>query len=86
MDGLKTLGITIGKNILVTELRKHGRKLTDQDANTTGKDDVQGRTELALADAVEAIEFTNNPKSLMNIGKALEAAGKNIQAEAAKVL
>ena len=84
MDGLKNVAIGFGKSLLTNELRKQGRKLTDKDANTTGKDDAGGRSLLALADAVDVIEFTDNPVSLINIGKALEAAGKQIQAEASK--
>ena len=85
MDGIAGVAISIGKGVLLKELRKHGRKLTDKDANTTGKDDAGGRSLLAMADALDVIEFTDNPTSLMNIGKALEAAGKQIQAEASKV-
>ncbi|MBS3914351.1 MAG: hypothetical protein KG003_07625 [Bacteroidetes bacterium] len=88
MDGLKDIGInlgtTIGKQVLVSELRKKGRKLVEKDTNKTGSDDFGGQTLLAVADAVEAIEFTENPKSLMNIGRAFEAAGKRIQEEAKK--
>lgn len=81
-DTLVGIGSTVGKSLLVSELKKQGKKLRDKDANTTGKDDAAGRSLEALADAVDAIEFTDNPKSLNNIGKALEAAGKKLQTEA----
>lgn len=82
MSDFKDIGITIGKNLLIAELRKQGQKLINQDENKTGKDDAAGRSLLAIASALEAIEFTDNPKSLANIGKALSAAGKTLQIEA----
>ena len=78
---LITLGLNVGRGIVVEELKKRGNKLIKQDANSTGKDDAAGRALLAIAEAVAALELTDNINSLSNIGKALEAAGRQIQVE-----
>lgn len=85
MDGMLGLGITVGKGILVSELKKRGKKQVDKDKNSTGKDDAGGKALLALADAVSTIDITDNPKSLRTIGKAMVAAGLKLQESADEI-
>lgn len=69
------------------ELKRRGKKLRQKDSNDSGNDDVGGRSLEAIGEAISAIDFggINNPKSLTNIGIALEAAGKKLQLEAGKL-
>ena len=75
------------KALAVSEIKNQGKKLRDKDANNTGGDDAGGRALEAIAEGIDAMDLSGitNPKSLRNIGKALEAAGKQIQAEAEKM-
>lgn len=79
MSNIGNLGATIGKSILVSKLRSEGTKKCNQDSNDSGKDDLGGKSLLAMADAIESIEFTDNPIAIRNIGIVLEAVGKRLQ-------
>lgn len=73
---------TMGKSILSGELRKQANKFI---AKADKKDVAEGRALNALADAVDSIDFTSNPTSLNNIGKALVAAGTELQTQVANM-
>jgi hypothetical protein len=85
MSDLVNIGVTIGKGVIVSELKKRGNKQINLDKNSTGKDDAGGRALLALADAVDTVEFTDNPKALRNIGKAMIAAGNKLMESADEI-
>ena len=77
---------TLVKDILAGELARQGQKKIDEDANTTGADDAQGREFKALAAGINAIDFNvPNPKSLNRIGDVLIAAGTQLKTESANL-
>lgn len=71
---------TLGKAILISEIKDQATKLRKKDANDTGNDDAGARALDALAAGVELIDLTGvtNPKSLKNIGMVLVAVGQKL--------
>ncbi len=75
------------KMVAVAEINRQGDNLIKKDTNNMGGDDAGGRSLKAIAKAVDTVDVSGitNPKSLRNIGRALEAAGLELQKEADKI-
>ena len=70
-----------------TALRTEGKRLKKKDSNSSGSDDAGGRALEAIADGLDAMDFSNidSAKSLRNIGAGLVAVGEKLQEEAERV-